>query len=84
MVVCSGSSEPQLKAIIQEIDARLREEHGVRPSTIDGFPTSQWVVADYSDVVVHGFHTQKRSVYSLEELWSDAPRLPLDLGTVPA
>jgi ribosome-associated protein len=41
-------------------------------------------VADYSDVVVHVFHTQKRSVYSLEELWSDAPRLPLDLGTVPA
>ena len=46
---------------------------------IDGYPTSQWVVADYSDVIVHIFHTEKRAVYALEDLWSDAPRLKLVL-----
>jgi ribosome-associated protein len=46
---------------------------------IDGFPTSQWIVADYSDVVVHIFHHEKRGFYSLEDLWSDAPRLKLKL-----
>jgi ribosome-associated protein len=40
---------------------------------------SQWVVADYSDVVVHIFHPDKRPFYGLEDLWSDAPRLKLKL-----
>jgi ribosome-associated protein len=41
---------------------------------IDGFPVSQWVVLDYLQVVVHVFHRDKRSFYSLEDLWGDAPR----------
>ncbi len=50
----------------------------MRPTAVDGFPASQWVVADYSDVVVHIFQAEKRALYSLEELWSDAPRLKLE------
>lgn len=46
---------------------------------VDGFPLSQWIVADYSDVVVHIFHADKRLFYSLEDLWGDAPRLKLAL-----
>jgi ribosome-associated protein len=42
---------------------------------IDGFPASQWIVLDYLQVVVHVFHRDKREFYSLEDLWSDAPRL---------
>jgi ribosome-associated protein len=74
-VVCSGSSEPQLKAIVNELEARLKKEHKRAPLGVDGFPMSQWIVADYGDVVVHIFHTSKREVYRLEDLWGDAPRL---------
>ena len=76
-VVCSGSSEPQLKAIANEISDRMKKDHGEHPLGVDGFPLSQWVVADYGSVVVHVFHTSKREVYRLEELWNDAPRLKL-------
>jgi ribosome-associated protein len=76
-VICSGSSEPQLKAIANEISDRLKKEYDERPLGVDGFPLSQWVVADYGSVVVHIFHTSKREVYRLEELWNDAPRLKL-------
>lgn len=76
-MICSGSSEPQLKAIAGEIHSCLKKEHGVSPQAVDGFPASQWIVMDYSDVVVHIFHEQKRDFYGLEELWSDAPRLKL-------
>src|SRR5687767_4729429 len=76
-VICSGSSEPQLKAIAGEISDRLKKEHDQRPLGVDGYPMSQWVVADYGSVVVHIFHTAKREVYRLEELWNDAPRLKL-------
>ena len=77
-LLCSGNSEPHLKAIVSELEDRLRKDHGIRPRRIDGFPASQWVVADYSDVIVHVFHHQKRAFYSLEDLWSDAPRLKLE------
>jgi ribosome-associated protein len=76
-VICSGTSEPHLKAIAGEIQERLREEHGTKPHNVDGYPMSQWIVVDYYDVLVHIFHTEKRAFYSLEDLWSDAPRLKL-------
>jgi ribosome-associated protein len=74
-VICSANSEPQLKAIAGEIEARLREEHGRRAAAIDGFPASQWIVLDYLEVVVHIFHRDKRGFYSLEDLWGDATRV---------
>lgn len=67
-----------MKAIAGEIQDQLKKE-GVKPTAVDGYPLSQWIVADYSDVVVHIFHQEKRAFYSLEELWGDAPRLKLDL-----
>ena len=74
-VICSGTSEPQLKAIANEIETRLREDHSLRPVAIDGFPASQWMVLDYLQVVAHIFHRDKRAFYSLEDLWGDAPRI---------
>lgn len=74
-VICSATSEPQLKAIAGEIETRLKENHSVRAVAIDGFPASQWIVLDYLQVVVHIFHRDKRDFYSLEDLWGDAPRV---------
>ncbi len=66
-----------MKAIAGDLHDRLKDEHRVTPMAIDGFPLSQWIVADYSDVVIHIFHENKRAYYSLEDLWGDAPRLTL-------
>ncbi len=74
-VICSAASEPQLKAIAGEIEARLKEDYDVRPVAVDGFPASQWIVLDYLQVVVHIFHRDKRVFYSLEDLWGDATRV---------
>ena len=74
-MICSATSEPQLKAVANEIETQLRENHSIRPVAIDGFPASQWIVLDYLQVVVHVFHRDKRAFYSLEDLWGDAPLL---------
>ena len=74
-VICSAASEPQLKAIAGEIEGQLKQNHDVRAVAVDGFPASQWIVLDYMQVIVHVFHAEKRGFYSLEDLWSDAPRL---------
>lgn len=76
-VLCSGTSEPHLKAIAGEIEERLKKDHAVRPAAVDGFPASQWIVLDYLQVIIHIFHAEKRAFYSLEDLWSDARRVPL-------
>ena len=76
-VICSGTSEPHLKAIAGEIEFRLKEDHGTTPFAKDGYPMSQWVILDYSDVLVHVFFGEKRDFYSLEDLWSDCPQLEL-------
>jgi ribosome-associated protein len=77
MVICSAQSEPQIKAIVSGIEKTLKEDSDRRPLAVDGFPTSQWVVIDYGDVMVHIFHDEKRGLYALEDLWSDAPQVPV-------
>lgn len=74
-VICSGTSEPHLKAISGEIEEQLKAQHGVRAVSVDGFPGSQWIVLDYLQVIVHVFRQEKREFYSLEDLWSDAQRV---------
>ena len=74
-VICTGTSNPHVRAIRRDIIDGLREDHEVRPVSTDGEIESQWVVLDYSDVVVHVFHSDQRSFYALEDLWADAPRL---------
>ncbi len=77
LVICSAQSEPQLKAIANGVEKGLKDEFGRYPLAVDGFPTSQWIVVDYGDVMFHIFHEQKRGVYALEDLWSDAPQVPI-------
>ena len=74
-VIASGSSEPHLRAISEEIIDRLRDEHDVRPRAIDGNLAAAWLVLDFFDVIVHVMRTDVRERYDLEGLWGDAPRV---------
>jgi len=76
-LICSGSSEPQVKAIAEEIEERLLE-HGAKPWHVEGREFSRWVLLDFVDLVVHVFHEKTREYYLLERLWGDAGRV--DLG----
>ena len=77
-VICTGTSIPHLKAILRDVRANTAAEIGEDPRSSEGGAESQWLVIDYVDVIVHIFHTDKRDVYSLENLWSDAPRVEYD------
>jgi ribosome-associated protein len=74
-VIASGTSHPHLRAIVDEITDKLREEHEVRPKAIDGTFQAAWVVLDFFDVIVHVMRKDVRERYDLETLWSDAPRV---------
>lgn len=72
MVVCSGTSMPQLRAILREVAEKVEEELGVKPVHSEGKADSRWVVLDFIDVMVHVMHQEMRDYYGLEELWKDA------------
>jgi ribosome-associated protein len=78
LVICSAQSEPQIKAIANGVEKSLKDNFGRHSLAMDGFPASQWVVIDYGDVMFHIFHEQKRPLYALEDLWSDAPQVAVD------
>jgi ribosome-associated protein len=77
-VICNGTSTPHLRAIRRDISDKVLETLGEKPRSIDGDAESQWLVIDYVNVIVHIFHQDKRTLYGLETLWKDAPRVPLD------
>jgi len=74
-VIASGTSEPHLRAIVDEISEQLREDHRQRPRAVDGTLQTGWIVLDFFDVIVHVMRRDVRERYDLETLWGDAPRL---------
>jgi len=76
-VLASGTSEPHLRAIVEEIADKLREDYDLRPRAVDGTFQAAWVVLDYFDVIVHVMRQDVRDRYDLETLWGDAPRVRL-------
>ena len=74
-VIASGTSEPHLRAIVDEITDKLRDDYHLRPKAIDGTLRAAWVVLDYFDVIVHVMRGDVRDRYDLETLWGDAPRV---------
>ena len=74
-VIASGTSEPHLRAIVEEIRGQLRDAHQLRPRAVDGTLQAAWIVLDYFDVIVHLMRRDLRERYDLETLWGDAPRV---------
>jgi ribosome-associated protein len=74
-VICTGTSEPHLRAIVDEITSGLRTNHSIRPRAMDGTLHTAWVVLDFFDVIVHVMRAEVRAHYDVEGLWGDAPRV---------
>lgn len=75
-IVCSGRSDRQVQSIAQGIEENLGKR-GVRPLSVEGASRGQWVLMDFSDVIVHVFYHPVREFYDLEGLWGHAPRVEL-------
>lgn len=72
-VVMSAPSTVRVKAIVDHIEASLKEE-GLKPRHREGVSEGVWVLLDYGNVIAHIFHQDTRNFYNLETLWGDAPK----------
>jgi ribosome-associated protein len=73
-VVCSGTNSRQIRAIADGVIDALAAD-GVKPSHLEGYERSEWILLDYFDFVVHVFAPETRLFYGLERLWGNAERI---------
>ncbi len=71
-ILCTAESSTQVKAIADHISKNVKDNSGEHPWRSEGMQNLEWVLIDYVDTVVHVFLRDKRQLYNLEELWSDA------------
>ena len=77
LVLMSGRSDRQVRSVADGVIEQLKEQ-GHRPGSVEGMQQGQWVLVDYSDVIVHVFVDEARRYYDLEGLWMDATRVPFE------
>lgn len=77
-VICTATSEPQMKAVMNNVRKGMREV-GVRTVHLEGDASSGWILLDFGTVLCHIFREEARSFYDLEDMWADAPKIELDL-----
>jgi ribosome-associated protein len=71
-VVCSGSSNTHVYAIVSAIQKTVSKELKEKPFHTEGIDNAEWVLIDYVNIVVHVFQKHIREYYNIEELWGDA------------
>ena len=70
-VICSGSSNTHVSAILESVKKKVSKSLKEKPSHTEGKENAEWVLLDYINVVVHIFQKQVRDFYKIEELWGD-------------
>ena len=73
-VICHGTSTRQVQAISDNVEKAFRKS-GTKHFHVEGREKGDWVLMDFSDMVIHIFHKTTRGLYSLERLWSDAKKV---------
>ena len=76
-VIASGTSTTQVGSLADEVEYVL-SQRGIEPHTTEGFDSKNWVLLDYSSVIVHIFVPNTRTYYDLEHLWADGE--PIDIS----
>jgi ribosome-associated protein len=75
-LIITGQNKPMLQSIADEVEEKLRLA-GEKPARREG--TDEWILLDYSDLVVHIQSKELRGYYMLDRLWNDCPTIELDV-----
>jgi ribosome-associated protein len=70
LVIVEGNVDRHVLAIAHEVVKEVRDTFGVRPHHVEGLSSGEWVLIDYSDIIVHIFMPGMREKFRLESLWS--------------
>ncbi|MGO1184130.1 MAG: ribosome silencing factor [Micrococcaceae bacterium] len=77
----SAESDRQVKSVVEAIEEALRDQEDLKPIRREGTDAGRWVLLDFGHFVVHVQHEEERTLYALDRLWNDSPRIDLELPT---
>ncbi|MGB0789737.1 MAG: ribosome silencing factor [Marinirhabdus sp.] len=77
-ILCSGTSNTQVKAIVNSITKTVSKNIKEKPWHTEGANNAEWVLMDYVLVVVHVFQKHIREHYDIEGLWGDAKTMKIE------
>lgn len=69
-IIASGTNRNQVQAMSEVVEEEL-EKHDIRPKSIEGYQTANWILMDYGDIVLHIFDEENRLFYDIERIWKD-------------
>ena len=69
-LIADGKNRNQVQAIANNVDEFLGKA-GYHAKATEGYSTANWILMDYSDVIIHIFSTEDRAFYDLERIWKD-------------
>lgn len=79
-IICTGNSDTHLSSIADSIDETVKNELQEKPWQSEGKTNREWVILDFSNVVVHLFRKDIRQRYNLENLWGDGKIINIKEG----
>ena len=69
-VICSGTSERQIRTLVDEVEEALAKE-GLLVKSVEGKQSSGWILMDFGDIIVNLFTKEMREKYNIEKIWGD-------------
>ena len=76
-IIADGNNRNQVQAMIDNVEEMLGAA-GYFPKQIEGYQNANWVLMDYSDIIVHVFDKENRLFYDLERIWRDGKDLSIE------
>ncbi len=76
-IIADGNNRNQVQAMIDNVEETLGKA-GYTPKQIEGYQNANWVLMDYSDIIVHVFDKENRLFYDLERIWRDGKAISVD------
>lgn len=76
-VITNGTNRSQIQALSDNVQEKLAA-NGIHPKNIEGYNTANWILLDYSDILIHIFDKESRGFYDLERIWRDGKLVDID------
>lgn len=78
-IICTGNSNTHVSSIAGAVERKVRNQTKERPWHIEGTENAQWILMDYTNIIVHIFQREYREYYDIEGLWGDAKEIKVTL-----
>ena len=75
-IICNGSNESQVRALVDNAEEELSKE-GFQVKQTEGHGLDNWVLMDFGDIIIHVFDKENRLFYDLERIWSDGKQVDI-------